>query len=433
MAHIVSPSNPAAIAEVDATSKAQRVIMYDAAGNVVGGQQEGVLHSSWAPDPSSVPGADAPMSLDQTGALNVRGISLTDEGSLQACFDGVSLSTALTGTLTVDDGSASVVGAATSFATQVKAGQYIKLAAHTESAWTQVKEVLSNTALTLVSPYLGADGTGAALVSDWTTSTATGSITVGSSLVSIAMGTSDVNSTFIARQIDFQPLQFMSVLKYTPGVGTTQTAWAGFMDNPAAVVQQAIIQFDPNLPPNQLWIVTSNTASAQETRKTLCTLPPGVTVNQWVVYRLTVTQTYAVLEVGQTGSALFAWTTIGNVLTHLPGPYAVIEAVLGVTASVGVSQSAVLASDVVYVNNSNRVEVAFSFPGTLLQTLNTPSQQSGAEDMTSKPRGSPDVIQLTSPQPNYMLGRTKIAVGGVGEDRGDASDNVPLPVKVCIR
>ena len=102
---------------------------------------------------------------------------------------------------------------------------------------------------------------------------------------------------------------------------------------------------------------------------------------------------------------------------------------LGVTASVGVSQSAVLASDVVYVNNSNRVEVAFSFPGTLLQTLTTPSQQSGAEDMTSKPRGSPDVLQLTSPQPNYMLGRTKIAVGGVGEDRGDASDDCPLPVK----
>ena len=224
MAHIVSPSNPAAIAEVDATSKAQRVIMYDAAGNVVVGQQEGVQHSSYMPDPSSVPTTNAPLSLDVAGALNVRGFAITDEGSLQECFDGASLLTALTGTITVDDGSTAVVGLGSSFTTEVRAGSYIKLTAHAESAWTQVREVLSNSALTLVSPYLGADGTGAAVTSDWCVSTGLGSITVGSSLVNIASDILDINSTYIYRKVDFQPLQFMGVLRCTPGQGETQYA-----------------------------------------------------------------------------------------------------------------------------------------------------------------------------------------------------------------
>ena len=423
MAYIVSPSNPAATLEVDATPKAARVILYDAAGNALTMALQGNSNSSWAPDPSNITGTPVPVNVDVSGNLETRSTILTDEGMLQECFDGVSISTNLSGSVTVINGNTSVTGSSTAFKTELKKGQYIKLSAHAESAYTQIESIISDTALTLISGYAGAGGTTAAVVSDWGTYTGTGSITISSSNVVITTGVGAGSSTYIYRRNDYQPLQLVVMASYTQGVGSGQYAFIGFQDNPASVTQQACIIFDTALQPNQLWLLTSNTASAVEMRKTLCTLPQGYTVNQLLAYRISQTHMYLTLDVGNpTSNSSFTWITIGNVVSHLPGPYTVMSIAAGVSVTATVTTSAVLTLDVLYTNDADRVEIAMSFPNNPLTVISSPNLTSGVEDMTGKTRGSSTVPQLGATFQNYTIQRVKVAIGDVGEDRGDASD-----------
>lgn len=54
------------------------------------------------------------------------------------------------------------------------------------------------------------------------------------------------------------------------------------------------------------------------------------------------------------------------------------------------------------------------------------------EDMTGRPRRSPDVTQLGATPPSnasYELSRVKIAIGGVGQDDGDPTPDHGLPTE----
>lgn len=69
---------------------------------------------------------------------------------------------ALTGTLTMTNGSTAVTGAGTAFLSQIVAGQYIKLNADSNPSWARVQSVTNDGALTLSRVYNGTGGAGAA-------------------------------------------------------------------------------------------------------------------------------------------------------------------------------------------------------------------------------------------------------------------------------
>lgn len=76
-------------------------------------------------------------------------------------------STTLTGILTFGNGTTVVAGVNTLFLGEVEPGQFIKLSAAGEGSWAQVDEVLSNTHLTLIAPFIGTSANGAGKVGDW--------------------------------------------------------------------------------------------------------------------------------------------------------------------------------------------------------------------------------------------------------------------------
>jgi hypothetical protein len=63
----------------------------------------------------------------------------------------------LTGTLTFQNNSLTVSGSGTSFLTQVQSGDFVKLGTHSNSVFTRVARVISNTQLSLASPYPGGE------------------------------------------------------------------------------------------------------------------------------------------------------------------------------------------------------------------------------------------------------------------------------------
>lgn len=76
---------------------------------------------------------------------------------------GVLSTRALTGTVTLTNGSTSVSGSGTSFTTQLAVGDVIRLSADAESAWAKITVVTNNTSATIAANYTGMGGSGAAV------------------------------------------------------------------------------------------------------------------------------------------------------------------------------------------------------------------------------------------------------------------------------
>lgn len=150
-----------------------------------------------------------PVQTDPDGQLRIRGPVLTDEGTFRCNFANTSLAVAI-GNATFTNGSTAVAVALTE-GTDLHAGDYIKLDTHAESAWAQVDSVDSLTGVTLVEPYTGANGSGAASRAIVRPTTGSGgSIAVASGQCVITSGTTDAALTGIRRLVDVAPLVFRS-------------------------------------------------------------------------------------------------------------------------------------------------------------------------------------------------------------------------------
>jgi len=383
-------------------------------------------------------GVQSQLKVDPSSNLVTRSTVLTDEGGFYDHFNGTSLTTALTGTLTFVNGSTVVTGTGTSFATQIQQYQFIKLAADAESAFMWVSSIQSNTQLTLESGYPGSSTTGAAVVSNWATVTgAGGSIVVASSICAITNGTGSGATTYMYRPIDQQPIQ-VQCFGYALGLVPGQTEFFGFVDNPATPIQKAYLQFGNGLPANQFYFVTSGSGGTQDTLTQLCNVPPGLPNNAELTFVITFAQNKIVVSIGSPN--VVEPSICATAVQNIPSPYTFLYAIIGFVNTNTITTSATVYADGLLITDCDRVEIANSFYGDPVGMLvsgknNTTGQPqvngsdnnnalsvslSAYEDMTGVPRGSPAVVQLGSTsQQNYSLGRVKLALGNVGQDRGD--------------
>ena len=343
--------------------------------------------TSYFPNPTNVVGAPGPLNIDPSGNLAIRGAVTTDELGFRDSFQGSGLTTALTGTLTFVNGSTAVTGTGTTFTTQIVEGQYIKLTSDSETAYAQVFSVISNTSLTLVSGYTGTSSTAASVVSNWATTTGSGAtIAVSNSNLTITNGTGSGTTTHVQKLIDYAPLQMFCVTQYTYGTGTGQYAFFGFQDNPASPQAQVIVEIDASLATNQVRFISSITSAANETINQIFTLPYGMLNTQQLQYKITVTQTSTTLEAATPNTNMSA--VVATVTTHMPPPYVSMYAVAGITNTAAVTASGVLSTDVIYINNQDRVETALSFTGEPITTVNATDLQPSAVTITAQDTGS---------------------------------------------
>jgi len=402
------------------------------------------VQSDWAPVPDAYPtGAQQQLFVDPQGNLVSRSTVLSDEGSFYDHFTGTSLTATLAGTTTFVNGSMNVTGSGTSFLGSVIPGQYIKLSTDSETAWAQVDNVISNTQIMLATNYTGSSAGGSGIVSNWATVTAAGgSFSVSNSNVNITNGTANGAMTYLYSKVDYPPLQ-LAVFCYVTGLILGQTVYVGFVDNPnpASTLAQITMQFGNGLAYNQFNLVSSGAGGAIDTITQLCSLPPGLlssTVTD-LQYKIDLSAAQAVISVGIPNVS--APQIVGTAVQDIPAPYTDLYVIIGLINNTAIASSATITCDGVLVYDVNRLEVANSFSGQPVPSQmygKNPAGQlqpavsdnnnalivstSGFEDMTGNVRGSPAVVQLgATVNQNYSLGRVKLALGNVGEDRGDTS------------
>lgn len=227
---------------------------------------------------------------DEFGALFTRGGVTTDEGSFRLNFSGSSTSRSL-GTCTFTNGSRAVTGTGFSTANPAfQVGDYVRLTADGNSAYSRVYSIDSDTALTLDSTYSGAGGTGASDVAPYKPTLGTGgSIAVGSGLHTLTCGTTAAVTHYVIREVDYGPLVWQSTFNLSQRIAN-QDIYRGLFDAPSATMRTyARFHFTGTTNTTVIcetgWAETAP-ASGSDQQATTVTIPNGGTSAQSLVYRI---------------------------------------------------------------------------------------------------------------------------------------------------
>lgn len=308
------------------------------------------LMSGYSPDPSSFLTFDVgrALLLDEGRNLMTRGAVITDEQSFRDDFTGDSLQTALTGDCYFRAGETHVVGVGTQFMSEVQKGQYLKLSTDADDKQAVVSDVYSDTNLVLEAGYLGSTANGTGNIASWLLAFGTGaSGTMAASEIVLSSGTTISSQCMIMAMADYLPFVFRTRVKISQRIAN-QGALVGFMDDwsPATANAQAFIGFYGTDDTKVKLITSSAQTSLEETE---VTYPIGGTSADYHDYQIQVTN-----------DAVTLW--IDNILTvkhktHIPGPYQLMNVLVGTFNYETPATSTDLTLDVVSFNNFNVLDV----------------------------------------------------------------------------
>ena len=300
-------------------------------------------------------GVPSVLETDASGRQETHSAVTSDEGAFRDDFPAA-LTTALVGTPSWTNGSTTVTGSGftnTAAPGFVRTGQYVKKSTDLETLYAQVDTVVSDTELTLSTPYGGTTATAAGVVSNWVTTTGgAGSITVASSLVLIASGATAGETTCIHRQGDYGPMSYFGVAKITQRIAN-QTTLLGFSDtsttNPSKCAFFRFTGTDNTL----VECVTRSSTSAEEV--TVVKLAEGIISAQSMYLTIDITDgavTFRALD-----------DTLAAHTLHIPGPYDALDQIALISNTGGAVTTTTLSVDVIALTNFNQVQVANQVAG----------------------------------------------------------------------
>lgn len=301
--------------------------------------------SDYAPAPSGVIGAAVRLTADPSRQLAVRGPILTDEETFRDDFSGSSLTTALTGTVTVTNGSTLVTGSGTTFTTQLDTLKHIRLSAHADSALSRIARIVSDTQLELEAGYTGASGSGAAVWSYWVPSVPTGaSVVITNSLAQITASMTNGHRVSIERDTDYLPL---SVMFTATGVGTdvNRVVVLGLEDELGSAEARAVFIFGAI--PTEVLCVSAWAADSYE--ETQAAFPGSATTSTANTYEIIISADSVAFKIND--------VQITNHRIHVPPPYARMKAVAYTLNTATPVVGHTMDVDVVFVQSHNNVDV----------------------------------------------------------------------------
>jgi len=314
----------------------------------------------WIPEPTAYPtGPDGyktgTLQIDPDGSLLIRGPVLTDERSFRCDFPGTSLHTVLTGTLTFTNGNSTVTGNGTTFSSELSAEDYIRLLADGYQYYTLVKNVISDTELLLVDPYVGSSGSG---VGQKTLFTITGTqfFTVVNSKVTIPSGTTASQFNGIYRMADYSPIMAHAVINISTRQANQYGSF-GLIDTINTLVPSSVsaVVFDGT----DATKVKFNTSCDGVTEQTDVILPLGYTTANELDYQISVYPEEAVLSI--------EGVSVARHKRHIPNPYVVLNVFAGwYNLNPGPVVSSNMLIDLIFVSNHNRLQVSQTFLGDTL-------------------------------------------------------------------
>jgi hypothetical protein len=298
----------------------------------------------------------SPLQMDDAGNAMVRGPVFTDEESFRDDFAGSSLNTALTGTLTFVSGSTDVVGVGTSFTTQLTRENYIKVVAHSETAWCLVADVIDDTHLELCTPYsISTSATSHKTFFPTLTGT-NGSFTVTASECRISSGTTNGSRTAIYREGDYGPMVVQADVYVSQRIAN-QEFFLGCADDPANPVVYAYAIFDGTTN-TTIKLRTSSAAGAENAETTIWAMPNGVLSSN-------TTRIEIGISMGEVTLAING-VRVGSHKRHIPAAYASLSPVAGFLNTGTPASTTTAYVDTLVFQNVNRIEVSHSFMGEFL-------------------------------------------------------------------
>lgn len=316
--------------------------------------------ATYSPDPGNFSlGVSSPLSQDGNGNLAIRGPVITDEGSFRTDFtvEGTasSFATTLTGTAQFVNGSTNVVGSGTTFTTQVKQGQWIKLSADPETDYAQVAFINSDTSITLSSTYGGTSSTAATVVSNWATVTPSGgSLVFGTSVVGLSSGTTANATGYIRSLADSQPLSVQFYLSVS-NVFTNVNHYWGLQDIGGKTPNQ-FARFVTTTSTSTVQCVVGSSSAAADQQSSTITFASNGLISGDHLYKIDLSDTQVTFSIDGLIVAQF------NI--HLPGPYQPLYQIVGVfnggTGPAGSTSSLV---DVAFFENIDRLQIDNDFVG----------------------------------------------------------------------
>lgn len=300
---------------------------------------------------------------DSFGNLQVRGPVLTDEGSFRTDFTtesvNSSFTTALTGTSQFVNGSNAVVGTGTSYQTQVREGQYIKLTADPEADYAQVASVNSNTSITLVSSYAGSSSTAATVVSNWATKTPPGGFGFGGAnptTILLASGTTANGTGYIQGLQDYGPIS----VQFYATIGAVQvntTYYLGVQDIPGATPTAAArFLIGNSASATTLICETRSSANAGDISQTTISVPNNGVVTSYHLYKIDISDNQCTFSVD---GLIVATSNI-----HLPQPYQQLYHYIGLyNGATAPAANQAISVDATFFEDIDRLQIDADFNG----------------------------------------------------------------------
>ena len=313
---------------------------------------------------NTVNGPVANFQLDPENQLMVRGPILTDEGSKRDDFgEEGSWVTALTGTVTVVNGSRNVVGSGTLFTTQIEEHDYFKVTSDSETYWAQIYSVTDDTHLVLESGYGGAGASGvAASYTDWPSIT-TGSgmsVTEAASLLTIATGTTSGDQQIVYHNFDFLPVTMITRC-YLSQMIANQEFGFGFADNPATPGHFVKVSFS-GTDASQVTFSSGCTSNASYQQSAAYTIPNGV-VTSYNVYKIDLSSEKATLTINDVTVAVYNY--------HIPYPYENLQAFMYAKNTGTAGSNTNFIFDWMQLNNYDEVSITTRNPLDTNTTITT--------------------------------------------------------------
>ena len=314
----------------------------------------GRINSSYHADPSSyVTSENRQISIDAEGRIETFSSVTSDAGSFRDDFIGASITSSVFN-VTFTNNSTAITGSGTTFTTSVKVGQWIKKSTDSETLFVEVGKIISDTSLTLLTPYQGTTQSATAVVSNWKTITASGgSISVGSSAINLASGTTNGESSYIIRKADYLPFSAAIYTTISQRI-VNQTTIIGFRDSWTSPNIKIDIEFSgtDNTIVN---FVTSSSSALADTQTTIVTIPNNLTTESELLYKIDLSGSEAVLSIND--------TTCARHDSHIATPYDKFKLMAGITNTGVPASGTTVTVDSIYFSNIDRVEISSEFSG----------------------------------------------------------------------
>jgi hypothetical protein len=312
----------------------------------------------------TVNGPTSQLQLDPERHLMIRGPVLTDEGSKRDDFgEEGSWIVGLTGTVTVVTGSKAVVGAGTSFTTQVEEHDYFKVTSDTETYWTQIQSVTDDTHLVLESGYAGTSASGVAgSYTDWPSIT-TGSgmsVTEAASLLTIATGTTSGGQEILYHNFDYLPLTMITRCYVSQAIANQEFGF-GFADTPSSPGHFVKVTFS-GTDASKVTFATGCTSNAAYQQSTVYTIPNGV-FTSYNTFKIDLSSDKATLTINDITVAVYTY--------HLPYTYTKMSAYMYAKNTDTAGSNSNFVFDWVQLNNYDELSITTRNPLDTNTTITT--------------------------------------------------------------